>query len=189
MYGYLCHCVVCLTSFLYLLPLVNVADEARQSEETQQTEDLGEAHNAEGAGSAVHIRRLLQGLQVNNKEDVVNRDGGDEVHHEPGAQVMNADLFGVQGDVTVLYRDARTEIENQVHEEESVRQDIEGDPGHGVLVFKEGDSPRQDDQIAHHKQQHHEVPVKPAQNRSGETLRLCRCKTVSRSSVHNHLSA
>lgn len=52
--------------FLYLLPLVNVADEARQPEKTQQAEDLGEAHDAEGAGGAVHVRRILQGLQVND---------------------------------------------------------------------------------------------------------------------------
>lgn len=64
---------------------------------------------------------------------------------------MHANIFGVQDDVAVLYRDARAEIENQVHEEESVRQDVEGDPGHGVLVFKEGDSPGQNDQITHHQ--------------------------------------
>lgn len=146
---------------LYLLPLVNVADEARQSEKTQQTEDLGEAHDAEGAGGAVHVRRLVQGLQVNDEEDVVNGDGRDEVHQEPGAEVLHADLFGVQGNVAVLSRDARTEIENQVHEEESVGQDVEGDPRQGVLVFKEGDSPGQNDQIAHHQQEHHDVPGKP----------------------------
>lgn len=128
-------------SFLYLFPLVDVADEARQPEKTQQTEDLGEAHDAEGAGGAVHVRRLVPGLQVDDEEDVVDGDGGDEVHQEPGAEVMHADLPGVQDDVAVLSRDARAEIENQVHEEESVRQDVEDDPGHGVLVFKEGDSP------------------------------------------------
>lgn len=157
---------------------MNVADETRQSEKTQQTEDLGEAHDAEGAGGAVHVRRLVQGLQVDDEEDVVDGDGGDKVHEEPGAEVMHADVFGVQDDVAVLSRDARAEIENQVHEEESVRQDVEGDPGHGVLVLEEGDSPRQDDQIAHHQQEHHDVPVKPGQDRSGGWFRLCRCKAV-----------
>lgn len=149
---------------------MNVTDEARQSEETQQTEDLGEAHDAEGAGGAVHVGRIVQGLQVDDEEDVVDGDGGDEVHQEPGAEVIHADQFGVQDDVAVLSRDARAEIENQVHEEESVRQDVKGDPGHGVLIFKEGDSPGQNDQVAHHQQEHHEVPVKSGQKRSVSIL-------------------
>lgn len=149
---------------------MNVADEARQSEETQQTEDLGEAHDAEGAGGAVHVGRLVPGLQVDNEEDVVDGDGGNEVHQEPGAEVIHADQFGVQDDVAVLSCDARAEIENQVHEEESVRQDVKGDPGHGVLIFKEGDSPGQNDQVAHHQQEHHNVPVKSGQKRSVSIL-------------------
>lgn len=157
---------------------MDVSDEARQSEESQQTEDLGEAHDAESAGGAVHVRGLVPGLQVDDEEDVVDGDGGDEVHQEPGAEVMHADISGVQDDLAVLSRDARAEIEDQVHEEESVRQDVKGDPGHGVLVFKEGDSPGQNDQIAHHQQEHHKVPVKPGQKRSGGRLRLCRCKAV-----------
>ena len=149
---------------------MNVADESRQPQETQQAEDLGEAHDAQGAGGAVHIGRLVPGLQVDDEEEVVDWDGGDEVHQEPGAEVMHADLSGVQDDVAVLSCDACAEIENQVHEEESVRQDVKGDPGYGVLVFKEGDPPRQNDQIAHHQQQHHDVPVKPAQKRSVKML-------------------
>lgn len=145
---------------LYLFPLVDVADEAGESQEAEQTEYLGEAHNAEGSGSAVHVRRLVPGLQVHNKEDVVDGDGRDKVHYEPGAQVVHADLFGVQYDVAVLPCDARTEIEHQVHEEEGVGQDVEGDPRHGVLVFEEGDPPGQDDQVAHHQHEHHNVPVK-----------------------------
>lgn len=128
--------------FLYLFPLVDVADETGQSEKTQQTEDLCEAHNAESTCGAVHIRRLVPGLQVNDEEKVINRNGGDEVHREPGAEVMHADLLGVQDDVAVFPQDASAEVENQVHEEESVGQDVEGDPGHGVLVLEEGDAPR-----------------------------------------------
>lgn len=102
----------------------------------------------------------MSGLQVDNEEDVVDGDGRNKVHYEPGAQVVHADLFGVQYDVAVLPGDACTEIEHQVHEEESVRQDVEGDPRHGVLVFEEGDPPGQDDQVAHHQHEHHNVPVK-----------------------------
>lgn len=142
---------------------MDVSDEARQSEEAQQAEDLGESHNSERAGSAVHVGRLVAGLQVDDEEEVVDGDGGDAVHHEPGAEVVHADLFGVQDDVAVLSQDARAEVENEVQEEERVRQDVEGDPGNGVLVLEEGDAPGQDDQIAHHQEQHHDVPVKPEQ--------------------------
>lgn len=121
---------------------MNVADEAGQSEKTQQTEDLSEAHDAESPSSSVHVRWLVPGLKIDDKEDVVNRDWGDEVHQEPGSEVMHADLFGVQDDMAVLSRDARAEIENQVHEEEGVGQDVKGDPGQSVLIFKEGDTPR-----------------------------------------------
>lgn len=147
---------------------MNVADEARQPEKTQQAEDLGEAYNAESAGSTVHIGRLVAGLQVDNEEEVVDGDGGDEVHQEPGTEVVHADLLGVQNDVAVLSWDARAEIENQVHEEEGVRQDVEGDPGQCVLVFEEGDPPGQNDQVAHHQQEHHNVPVKSGQ-------KVCEC--------------
>lgn len=89
---------------------MDVTNEARESKETQQTEDLGKADNAEGAGSAVHVSGIKSWLQINNEEDVVNRDGGDKVHQEPSAEVMHANLFGVQDDVTVLSWDARSEI-------------------------------------------------------------------------------
>lgn len=145
---------------LYLFPLVDVADEAGESQEPKQTEYLGEAHDAEGAGGAVHVRRLVPGLQVDDEEDVVDGDRRNKVHHEPGAQVVHADLFGVQYDVAVLPGNARAEIEHQVHEKEGVGQDVEGDPRNGVLVFEEGDAPGQDDQVTHHQHEHHNVPVK-----------------------------
>lgn len=152
----------------YLFPLVDVTDEAGQSEKTQQTQDLGEPHNAECAGSSVHVGRLVPGFQVNDEENIVDRDGGDEVHREPGAEVMHADLFWVQDYLAVTFEDASAEVENQVHKEESVGQDVEGDPGWGVLVLKEGDAPGQDHQIAHHQQEHHNVPIKPGKSMRGE---------------------
>lgn len=121
---------------------MDVTNEARESEKTQQTEDLGETDNAEGAGGAVHVSGIEPRLQINDEKDVVDRDGGDKVHQEPRAEVMHANLFGVQDDVTVLSWDARSEIQDQVHEKERVGQDVKGDPGQGVLVLKEGDPPR-----------------------------------------------
>ena len=140
---------------------MDVADEPREAQQPQQTEDLGEAHDAEGARRAVHVRRLQPGLDVHDEEDVVDGDGGDEVHHEPGAQVLGADLLGVQDYVAVLPRDPRAEVEDQVQKEEGVGDDVEGDPRRGVLVLEEGDAPGQDHQVAHHQQQHHQIPVEP----------------------------
>lgn len=103
--------------YIYLFPLMDVTNEARESEKTQQAEDLGKTDDAEGAGGAVHVSGIKSGLQIDDEEDVINRDGGDKVHHEPSAEVMQADLFGVQDDVTVFSWDARSEIQNQVNEE------------------------------------------------------------------------
>lgn len=47
-----CHCFFLL---FYLLPLVDVTNEAGESEETQQAEDLGKTDDAEGTGGAVHV--------------------------------------------------------------------------------------------------------------------------------------
>lgn len=105
-------------------------------------------------------------LHVDNEEDVVHGDGGDEVHQEPGAEVMDTDLFGVQNNVAVLSQDSSAEVEKQIHEEDGVRHDVEDDPGQSVLIFKEGDSPGEDDQVAHHQQEHHYVPVEPGHNRT-----------------------
>lgn len=89
---------------------MDVTNEAGESKETQQAEDLGETDDAEGAGGAVHVRGIKSRLQINHEEDVVNRDGGDKVHQEPSAEVLHANLFGVQDDVTVLSWDARSEV-------------------------------------------------------------------------------
>lgn len=89
---------------------MDVTNEARESEKTQQTEDFGKTDNAEGAGGAVHVGGIKSWLQINNEKDVINRDGGHKVHQEPSVEVMDANLFGVQDDVTVLSGDARSEI-------------------------------------------------------------------------------
>ena len=132
----------------------------------EQAEDLGEANDAEGA------RRLVEvgvDARLDDEEDVVDGDGGDEVHHEPAAQVLDLDLLRVQDDLrVVLLDDARAEVEHQVHEEEGVRDHVEDDPRRRVLVLEEGDANGDDDQVAHHQQQHGEVPVEPANARTGE---------------------
>ena len=81
---------------------MDVTNEARESEKTQQTEDLGKTDNAEGTSCSVHVSGIKSWLQINHEEDVVNRDGGDKVHQEPSAEVMHANLFGVQDDVAVV---------------------------------------------------------------------------------------
>lgn len=67
-------------AFSYLFPLVDVANESREAQESQQAENLCEADNPQGASRLVEI-----GVDacLHNEEDVVHRDRGDEVHHKP----------------------------------------------------------------------------------------------------------
>lgn len=153
---------------LYLLPLVDVADESGEAQEAQQAEDLGEADDPQGSRCFV---KVWVDACLHDEEDVVDGDGGDEVHHEPALQVLDLDLLGVQDDLrVVLFHDPRAEVEDQIHEEESVRHNVEDDPGRRVLVFKEGDAHGDDDQVSHHQQQHRQVPVKPETPRRGEAF-------------------
>lgn len=138
---------------------MNVANESREAQQSQQAEDLGEADNPQGARRFIEI---WVDARLHNEEDVVHRDGGDEVHHKPAPQVLDLDLLRVQDDLcVVLLDDTRPEVEDQVHEEEGVRDHIEHDPGRRVLVFEECDAHRDDDEVANHQQQHGQVPVKP----------------------------
>ena len=138
---------------------MDVADEARQAEQAQQAEDLGEAHDAQGAGRLVDLR---VDAFLHDEEDVVHGDGGYEVHHEPRAQVLLLDLLGVQDDLrVVLDHNARAEVQHQVHEEECVRDNIEHNPWGRGLVLEEGDAHGDDDEVSHHEEQHGEVPVEP----------------------------
>ncbi len=138
---------------------MDVANESREAQESQQAEDLCEADNPQGA------RRLVEiwvDARLHDEEDVVHRDGGDEVHHKPTPQVLDLDLLRIQDDLrVVLFDDTRPEVEDQVHEEEGVGDHVEHDPGGRVLVLEERDAHRDDDEVAHHQQQHGQVPVKP----------------------------
>lgn len=143
----------------YLFPLVDVANESGEAQEPQQAENLGEADNPQGARRLVEIWIYAR---FHDEEDVVHRYGGDEVHHKPAPQVFNLDLLRIQNDLrVVLLDDARPEVKDQVHEKESVGDHIEHDPGRRVLIFEERDAHGDDDEVAHHQQQHGQVPVKP----------------------------
>lgn len=55
----------------HLLPLVDIADESGQAEQSKQAQDFGEANNAEGPGCPVDF-----GVQtVHHEEDVIHWDG------------------------------------------------------------------------------------------------------------------
>lgn len=154
---------------MYLFPLVDVADESGKTQQSQQTEDLGEADNPQRSGRLVKVR---VDARLHDEEDVIHGDGGDEIHNEPALQVLDLDLLRVQDDLSVvLFDDARSEIEHQVHEKEGVRHHVEDDPGRRVLVLEEGDADGDDDQVSHHQQQHGEIPVEPGTHTTHRVLR------------------
>ncbi len=138
---------------------MNVAYEPWEPQQPQQTEDLGEAYDPQCA------RRLVKiwiDARLHNEEDVVHGDRGDEVHHEPWAQIFDLDLLRVQNDLrVVLLHNSCAEVQHQVHEEEGVGNHVEDDPRRRVLVLEEGDAHGNDDEISHHQEQHGEIPVKP----------------------------
>lgn len=138
---------------------MDVANEPRESQQSQQAENLCKPDNPQGA------RRFIEvwvDARLHNQENVVHGDRRDEVHHEPTAQVLDLDLLRIEDNLrVVLFDNARPEVEDQVHEEESVWHHIEHDPGGRVLVLEERDAHRYDDEVAHHQQQHGQIPVKP----------------------------
>lgn len=143
----------------YLLPLVYVADEPGESQQPQQTEDLGEAHDAQGPGRLVHLR--VYSL-LHNEKDVIHRDGRDKVHHKPCLQVLFLNDLGIQDDVRVVFDDdASAEVEHQVHKKECVGDNVEDDPRCGGLLFEERDAYWNNNQVAHHEEEHCKVPVEP----------------------------
>lgn len=144
----------------YLLPLMNVANQTRETQQPQQTQDLSETHNPQGPSCLIH---LWVHASLHNQKDIIHWNGRDEVHHEPGPQVRLLDALGIQDDVRiVLYNDACAEVQHQVHEEKGVGHHVEDDPGRGGLFFEEGDADGDNDQVAHHKEEHRKVPVESA---------------------------
>lgn len=83
-----------MASATHLLPLVDVADEPGQTQQTEQAEDFGEADYPQRPGRPVDLRVQT----VHHQEDVVHRDGRHEVHEEPGLQVLLADCPEVEKD-------------------------------------------------------------------------------------------
>lgn len=148
----------------YLLPLVYVADEPRESQQPKQTKDLCETYDTQGPRRLVHLR--VYSL-LHNEKDVIHWDGRDKVHHKPCLQVLFLDGLGIQDDVRVVFDDnTRAEVQHQVHEEESVRDYIEDDPRRGGLLLEERDAYWNDDQVAYHEEEHCKIPVEPGE--SGE---------------------
>lgn len=97
---------------------MNISNEAGETQEAQEAEDLGETDDAQGPGSLVDLR---VDACLYNEEDVVHRDGGDEIHHEPAFEVLHLNPLWVQNDLcVVLHHNPCAKVEDQVDEEESV---------------------------------------------------------------------
>lgn len=127
----------------YLLPLVDVSDEAWEAEQTQQAEDLGEADDAQRPRRLVHlwVKALLH-----DQKDIIHGNGGEKIHHEPALQIVHLNHLGVQDDLrALLVDDSRAEVHDQVHQEDGVRGHVEHQPGGCGLLGKERYSYRNDD--------------------------------------------
>lgn len=127
----------------YLLPLVDVSDEAWEAEQPQQTEDLGEPDDAKRPRRLVHLR--VEAL-LHNQKDIIHGNGGEKIHHKPALQVVHLNHFGVQDDLrALLIDDSRAEVHHQVHQEDGVRGHVEYQPGGCGLLGEERNSYRNDD--------------------------------------------
>ena len=51
------------------------------------------------------------------------------------------------------------EVDNNITEENGVRDHIEDDPAGGQVIVEEGDGDREDDEVSYEQQQHADVPV------------------------------
>lgn len=71
----------------HLLPLVDVADESGQAEQSKQAQDFCETDDTQCPGCPVDLRVET----VHHQEDVVHWDGWHKVHEEPALQVVLAD--------------------------------------------------------------------------------------------------
>lgn len=74
----------------------NVADEARQTQQPQQTEHLCKAQYPQRSASGV---QKLKVVLIEDEKDVIKRYGADEVEEEPGANVSTGDQLGIQYDL------------------------------------------------------------------------------------------
>lgn len=138
---------------------MDVSNQSWQPQQPQQTEYFCKTHNPQ------RPRRLVEvwvDARLHDKEDVIHRDGRDKIHGEPAPQVLHLDLLRVQDDFRAVFlHDPRAEVQHQVHQEERVRDNIEDYPGGGVFIFKECDAYWDDDQVAHHQEEHDQIPVEP----------------------------
>lgn len=127
---------------------MDVPDEAREAEQPQQAEDLGEADDAQRPCRLVDLR--VEAL-LHDQKDIIHGNGGEKIHHEPALQVVHLNHFGVQDDLrTLLVDDSRAEVHDQVHQEDGVRGHVKHQPGGRGLLREERYSHRDDDQVPHH---------------------------------------
>lgn len=54
-----------------------------------------------------------------------------------------------------------SEVDDDVYEEDGVREAVEGYPARAEVVVEEGDGDGQDDKVGDEQQQHAQVPVEP----------------------------
>ena len=54
-----------------------------------------------------------------------------------------------------------SEVDDDVDEEDGVREAVEGDPPGAQVVVEEGNGNWKNDEVGHKEQQHAEVPIKP----------------------------
>lgn len=119
-----------------------VSDEPGQSQQTQETENLGEANDSQGPGCFIHFRVKAF---LHYQKDIIHWNGGQEVHGEPTLKVIHLDDLGVEDDLgALLVHDPRPEVHDQVHQEDCVRGHVENQPGRGGLLWEEGYSHRND---------------------------------------------
>ena len=74
-----------------------------------------------------------------------------------------------------------SEVDDDIDEEDGVREAVEGDPARAEVVVEEGDGHGQDDQVGHQEQQHAQVPVESGRKEKGGNQRAgiwCGTKNV-----------
>ncbi len=54
-----------------------------------------------------------------------------------------------------------SKVDDDVNEEDGVRETVERDPSSAQIVVEEGNCNRQNDQVRNQKQKHTKVPIKP----------------------------
>lgn len=59
-----------------------------------------------------------------------------------------------------------SEVDDDIYEEDGVRQTVEGDPARTQVVVEEGYRDWQDDEVGHQEEEHTKVPIKSGRQRN-----------------------